>query len=268
MQADASYLRGLDLLCKVEGASQPVTLGALDDIAPDLAAMAVRFVYGEIYTRPGMALRQRQLATVAALAALGNAEPQLRFHLRGALNVGCTAQEIVEVLVHIAIYAGFPASLNALFAAKIVFEQQGLNPVPVHVPPAASRHDAGWQALQRIDGDAGECVIESLKDIAPDLARFIIEFSFGDIYTRPGLGLIEREIVTVAALAALGTAAPQLKVHAHGLLNVGGTREQLVETIIQIVAYAGFPAAINAALIAKQVLAERQDVQPQKGIQS
>ncbi|HEX4508825.1 MAG TPA: carboxymuconolactone decarboxylase family protein [Burkholderiaceae bacterium] len=258
MQADASYLRGLDVLRQVEGTAQPATLGALDDVAPDLARLAERFVYGEIYSRPGLALRERQMVTVAALAALGNAAPQLRFHLRGALNVGCTPTEVVEALVHIAIYAGFPASLNALLAAKDVFAQQGLKFEPAEVPPAASRHAAGWQALQRIDGHAGERVIESLKDIAPDLARFVIEFSFGDIYTRPGLGLVEREIVTVAALAALGTATPQLKVHVHGLLNVGGTREQLVEIVLQISAYAGFPAAINAALAAKEVLAERQ----------
>lgn len=258
MQADVSYLRGLDKLREVEGAPQAATLSVLDDIAPDLAAMAVRFVYGEIYPRPGLTLGERQLVTVAALAALGNAAPQLHFHLRGALNVGCQPQEIVEALVHISIYAGFPASLNALFAAKEVFSQAGLKPDPVRIPSAPSRYNAGWEALQLIDGHAGERVIEALKDIAPDLARFIVEFSFGDIYTRPGLGLIEREILTVAALAALGTATPQLKIHVHGLLNVGGTREQLVETIIQIVAYAGFPAAINAALIAKEALAERQ----------
>lgn len=109
-----------------------------------------------------------------------------------------------------------------------------------------------------IDGHAGEQVIASLADLAPDLARFIIEFAFGDVYTRVGLNLVQRELVTVAALAAMGTAAAQLKVHMHGLLNVGGTRDQLVEVLIHVAAYAGFPAAINAMLIAQEVLAERE----------
>jgi 4-carboxymuconolactone decarboxylase len=248
----------MDNLRRVEGMPQPQTLNALNDIAPDLADMAVGFVYGEIYTRPGLALRERQLATVAALAALGNAAPQLKFHLAGALNVGCTPTEVVEAMVHVAIYAGFPASLNALAATRDVFLAKGTEHEPQWVNPSASRYEDGWKTLQHIDGHAGERVIASLRDIAPDLGRFIIEFSFGDIYTRPGLGLIEREIVTIAALTALGTGAPQLKVHVHGLLNVGGTREQAVETVLQMAAYAGFPAAINGMLCVKDVLAERQ----------
>jgi 4-carboxymuconolactone decarboxylase len=245
-------------LCQVEGTPTPSTLNALDEVAPDLADLAIRFVYGEIYSRDGLNLRERQLATVAALAALGNATPQLRFHLSGALNVGCTPTEVIEALIHLTIYAGFPASLNGLFVAKDVFNQKGIKSVPVQVPPSTSRYEKGWEALQRIDGHAGERVIESLRELAPDLARFIIEFSFGDIYTRPGLGLIEREIVTVAALTALGTATPQLKVHINGLLNVGGTQDQLVETVIHLAAYAGFPASINAMLAIKEVLIERK----------
>ena len=97
-----------------------------------------------------------------------------------------------------------------------------------------------------------------MTDRVLDLGRFIIEFGFGDIYTRPGLSLVQRELITVAALAALGTAAPQLKVHVHGFLNVGGTCDQLVEALIHIAAYAGFPAAINAMLAAREILAERE----------
>ena len=104
---------------------------------------------------------------------------------------------------------------------------------------------------------AGEQVIASLGDIAPDLGRFIIEFAFGDVYRRPGLDLFSRELITVAALAAMGSATPQLKVHMHGFLNVGGTIRQLVETVIHLSAYAGFPRAINAAMAAKDVLADR-----------
>lgn len=257
MYDDPRYQEGLATLRQVEGAPQPQALDALNDIAPDLAAMAVSFVYGELYTRPGLTLRERQLATIGALAALGNATPQLKFHLAGALNVGCTPTEVVEALVQIALYAGFPASLNAVFAARDVFEARGIVPAPQVVAASSSRYDDGLGALRHIDGAAGERVIAALQDIAPDLGRFIIEFGFGDIYTRPGLGLVEREIVTIAALAALGTAPAQLHVHVHGLLNVGGTRTQAVETVMQMAAYAGFPAALNAMACVKEVLAQR-----------
>ena len=119
------------------------------------------------------------------------------------------------------------------------------------------RYARGWTKLKEVDGQAGERVVEALGDVAPDLARYTIEFPFGDVYSRPGLGLREREIATIAALAALGNATPQLKVHIHGGLNCGLTRAEIVEVCIQMAVYAGFPAAINAALAAKEVFAER-----------
>lgn len=121
----------------------------------------------------------------------------------------------------------------------------------------SSRYSRGWEKLREIDGQAGERVIASLSDIAPDFAKYLIEFTFGDIYSRPQLDLKAREIGVVAALTALGNAAPQLKVHIHGALNVGCRREEVVEIIMQMAVYAGFPAALNGLLAAKEVFAER-----------
>ena len=118
------------------------------------------------------------------------------------------------------------------------------------------RYERGWEKLKEIDGEAGERVVESLESIAPDLARYMIEFPFGDIYSRPGLDLKSREIATVAALTALGNAEPQLKAHIHGALNVGCTRKEIIEIIIQMVVYAGFPAALRAMSAAKAVFQE------------
>ena len=118
------------------------------------------------------------------------------------------------------------------------------------------RYLRGWAKLREVDGEAGEKVIESLRDIAPDFARLIIEFPFGDIYSRPGLDLKARELAVVAALTAMGNAAPQLKVHIHGALNVGCTRQEIVEVMMQMAVYAGFPAALNGLFAAKEVFAE------------
>lgn len=121
------------------------------------------------------------------------------------------------------------------------------------------RYQRGWEKLKEVDGEAGERVVDSLKDIAPDFARLLIEFPFGDIYSRPGLDLKSREIAVVAALTALGNAVPQLKVHIHGALNVGCTRQEVVEVIMQMAVYAGFPAALNGLFAAKDVFKERDD---------
>jgi 4-carboxymuconolactone decarboxylase len=132
--------------------------------------------------------------------------------------------------------------------------------IPSPSSPESSRYDRGWAKLREIDGQAGERVVASLADIAPDFARYLIEFPFGDIYSRPQLDLRAREIGVVAALTALGNAAPQLKVHIHGALNVGCSREEVVEIIMQMAVYAGFPAALNGLSAAKEVFAERDAV--------
>jgi 4-carboxymuconolactone decarboxylase len=124
-------------------------------------------------------------------------------------------------------------------------------------PGANARYDRGWEKLREIDGMAGQRVIDSLADIAPDFARYLIEFPFGDIYSRPQLDLKSREIGVVAALTAMGSSAPQLKVHIHGALNVGCSREEVVEIIMQMAVYAGFPAALNGLFAAKEIFAER-----------
>lgn len=118
------------------------------------------------------------------------------------------------------------------------------------------RYARGLAKLQEIDGQAGEKVVASLAGIAPDFARYLIEFPFGDIYSRSGLDLRSREIAVVAALTALGNAAPQLKVHIQGALNVGVSRQEVVETIMQMAVYAGFPAALNGLFAAQEVFAE------------
>lgn len=77
-------------------------------------------------SRPEVDLKTRELATVAALTAMGTAAPQLKVHINGALNVGCSPQEIIEIIFQMSLYAGFPAALNGLFAAKEIFDERGL----------------------------------------------------------------------------------------------------------------------------------------------
>lgn len=124
--------------------------------------------------------------------------------------------------------------------------------------PGESRLDRGRRALAAIDGNAGQAVVDALADIAPDFATYLLEFPFGDIYSRPGLSLRDREIATIAALAAMGTAAPQLKVHIEAGLNVGLTEAEIGEILMQMAVYAGFPAALNGLFAARAVFSERK----------
>ena len=121
----------------------------------------------------------------------------------------------------------------------------------------SERYTTGLEMLQRVDGKGGDAVVASLQAIAPDFARYLIEFPFGDIYARPGLDLRSREIATIAALTALGNTAPQLKVHIAAGLHVGLSQEEILEVIMQMAVYAGFPAALNGLFAAKEVFAAR-----------
>lgn len=122
---------------------------------------------------------------------------------------------------------------------------------------SSERYQQGWQVLSALNQPAAEQLLTMLQDVAPDLGRFVVEFPFGDIYSRPGLEAQSRSLVTIASLVTLGHALPQLKSHIDGALNVGCTKEQIVEVIMQMAVYAGFPAALNGMIVAKEVFAER-----------
>jgi 4-carboxymuconolactone decarboxylase len=124
-QPDERFARGWETVGKINAAARDRQMAALNAIAPDFARWIVEAGYGDILSRPGLGLREREIATLAALTALGNAPAQLKAHIEGALNVGLTREEIVEVIVQMAIYAGAPAAINALAVAREVFEPQG-----------------------------------------------------------------------------------------------------------------------------------------------
>lgn len=259
-----TFDQGLTLIQQMGGQERPAVLDLFASIGEaTFGEQCVEFVYGNVYHRPGLSLPERQLATIGALTALGYAASQLKFHATAAINLGCARQQVIEAVIQVSSFAGFPAVLNALMAVKEAFA--GI--VDAETPRESTdeprwsdiddRYERGLAAMTEIDGEAGKKVADALQDVAPDLARYIIEFTFGEIYPRPQLSLKHREIVTIAACAALGSATPQLKVHVNGLLNVGGSQREVVETLLHLAFYIGFPAVLNAICVARDVFAER-----------
>jgi 4-carboxymuconolactone decarboxylase len=122
---------------------------------------------------------------------------------------------------------------------------------------ADDRFAHGWETVNRINAEGAQRQWEALGAIAPDFARWIVESAYSDVLGRPQLALRDREIATLAALAALGNAPTQLRAHIEGALNVGLTREEIVEVLMQMAIYAGVPAAINALEIAGEVFEAR-----------
>ena len=118
------------------------------------------------------------------------------------------------------------------------------------------RYEKGSKILEEIQKRKIEEIFEAIDDVAPDLSRFVVEFPYSEIYTREEVDLKTRELCTVSALTAIGT-IPQLKEHINAELNFGNSPTEILEIIIQMSAYAGFPKAINGVVAAKEVFIER-----------
>lgn len=251
------YSRGVSALNALAPASSQAVQEALSDIAPDMGRFILEFAYGDIFTRPGLDPNLRQTATIAALTALGNAAPQLRFHVEAGMSVGLSPQAIVEIIYVTTVFSGFPAGINAINAAREVFTSKGVEmPFPALVHHKEERRERGLAALGMTSKTSGRQVLDSLADIAPDFAAFILDFAYGDVISRDLLTAIQKETAMIAAAAARGTMAPQLAVHIKAALIVGMSREAIVEVLIQMAVYAGFPAAINGLLVAREVFRE------------
>jgi 4-carboxymuconolactone decarboxylase len=119
----------MKLLTSIDGDAGQQVINSLADISPELGHQVVAWAYGDIYNRPVLRPRDRQLITLGMLTALGGCEPQLEVHIKAALNVGLTPEEIVEALLHSSVYCGMPKALNATFAAKRVFTDRDLLPI-------------------------------------------------------------------------------------------------------------------------------------------
>lgn len=118
------------------------------------------------------------------------------------------------------------------------------------------RFDRGVAAIDALGGGY-EAIFAPMADIAPDLSRFVAEFAFGDVYSRPGLAPKDRQLLTIAALIALGGVESQLKFHIGAALNIGVEPKSVVETILHCLPYVGFPRTVNAMRLAKEVMADR-----------
>lgn len=115
---------GLEQLQKIDGVGGENVIKALEDIAPDVGRYIIEFAFGDIYPRKALSLREREMITITALLTAGACEPQLEVHINGSLNVGLSAEEIIEAFIQCIPYVGFPKALNAIFVAKRIFAER------------------------------------------------------------------------------------------------------------------------------------------------
>lgn len=215
---------------------------------PDLIAMKERLVYGEIVERGTLNDHQRMLVTLVALAASRTLE-EMKIQTEAALRVGLSPVEIKEALYQCAPYIGFPGTESALRLVNEAFVEKGI-PLPVESQATVteeSRFRDGLTAQKAIFGDS----IDKMHASAPEgqkdiMVNCLSAFCFGDFYTRKGLDLKTRELLTFSIVSALGGCEAQVKAHVQGNANMGNTRQNLIDALAQMLPYIGFPRTLNA----------------------
>ena len=221
---------------------------------PGLRHYTREAIFGSVWARPGLDIRYRMLTTLSVLSSLQYLS-QLQTYVHSALNMDMSAEEIQEALIHCSIYAGFPTAVNALEVAHEAFRQRGIEVPQTEVPEVSLEEleTRGRELRQKLIGvqDQGGYV-DAMTDLAPDLRQITLQFSFGEIYFRPGLDLKSRVVCATAALTALRADA-QLRNFLQAGPRVGFSKEEIVELLMHTGGYAGYPAALNAISIAAEV---------------
>jgi 4-carboxymuconolactone decarboxylase len=230
----------------------------LDRIAPDFLEWRKHTLDFEIFGALHLEPRLAHLASAAMLAARGKVGSSFDGHIVSALAAGATDSDIVEMVIQLSVYCGFPAALNAAGRAANVLaaserSQANTQKRVDDTKDDEKRFKRGAATLVATSGGSGADVVDSFKDIAPGLGRLIVAHCYGDIFSRSALDPKGRELGAISALAAQGTVAAErpLAVHIDAALNLGATREEIVETLFNIIPYAGYPLIEKALLIAQ-----------------
>ncbi|WP_422348985.1 carboxymuconolactone decarboxylase family protein [Flagellimonas sp.] len=252
-----SYLLGVANLKKIDRDVGEEVIENLSEISPELSQMIVSYVFGEIYERPTIDLRTKEIAIVSSLIALDK-KPQLKVHLNAALNVGLSISELHEIIIQMSVYCGFPSAVEAAKTYKEVLDQRRLGGkidevgVKGKSTPEEEKLNKGKEILQELGVVSPESLEKAFQDVSPDFLNYVFQFGFGEVVSRSGLGLREREIATIAALTALGV-KDALKFHIQGALNLGISKAEIAEVLITSSVFCGFPKATTGIMILKEL---------------
>jgi 4-carboxymuconolactone decarboxylase len=256
--SEQRFARGMEVLRKVGGEGFDIPIKRLAEVSPDLARFTVEYPYGDVISRPGLELRLRQITTVSSLIAEGSVQPQLKYHMTGFLNVGGQPRELVEILFVAAAVLGFPAAIDAIGVVRNVFKDkkisfEALAPIG---DDGTARYQRGLAALTALTNGDAERATKSLQAVSPELARWTVEFAYGDLLSREGLDARAKQIAIISMLATVGNREESLRFNIEAALNRGVKREEIVEALIQLSIYAGFPASLNAFTLANGIFKE------------
>lgn len=220
----------------------------------DLESIFNNFLYGEVYNYGTLEPKLRELVTLVSLTASQGTD-MIKPHVETALNIGVSPIEIKEALYQCSPYVGYPRVFAALEKANEVFKEKNIS-LPIESQSTvteSTRFDKGLETQVSIFGDA---ILAAHSNAAPNqkhIQNFLSANCFGDFYTRKGLDLKTRELLTFIMIISLGGAEPQAIAHANANIKMGNSKDMLLEAVTQCLPYIGYPRTLNAITIINNI---------------
>ena len=219
-------------------------------VAPRVAAYTETLLEAEIWQRDGLSTRDKAMLTCAVAIALGTSQDFPK-EARRALDSGLTARELSEIITQLAVYCGWPAARDAIRGLEPVYDEYGIDIEDVApLERSALDADADMEARRKI------VLAESIGVVSPPLAHYSNDLLFGDLWLHPELEPRDRSLVTLAAIWAMGL-EPLLDYQFARALDNGVTPDDISNALVHCAFYIGWPRAMGAAMVARQVLEER-----------
>lgn len=219
---------------------------------PELESIMNNFLYGEVYNYATLDPKLRELVTLVSLTAAQGYD-MIKDHIEIALNVGVSPIEIKEALYQCAPYVGFSRVFASLEKANEIFKEKNITTKSQSTVTEETRFNKGLETQVSIFGNA---ILEAYSNAAPNqkhIQNFLSANCFGDFYTRTGLDLKTRELLTFIMIISLGGAEPQAIAHANANISIGNTKDMMLEAVTQCIPYIGYPRTLNAITIINNI---------------
>ena len=233
----------------------PLPNPMMQKIAPDLAHIIGEACFGSLWTRPGLTIEQRSLATISVITVLRR-DDNLKGHIESGLAVGLSAEQIVEVMIQLIFYTGAPIANTALRVAYDVFQEKGIEVEPYKAFDPTEDSDQlyrrGVATRDEVMGNLGSEGFGNPDEVDKDWDRYLLEYLWGSVWTRPGLDLKSRCICTLTALTVVGT-DQAIRDYVGAGIRVGLSESQLRELFYHLTFYTGFPIARRCSELAREV---------------
>ena len=214
---------------------------------PELIEVFDNFAFDEVLSYGNLDTRTRLMVILGSMIA-SQALGEYKVMLVGALNVGVTPIEVKEIVYQAVPYVGIAKVFDFIHATNEILERRGIK-LPLEGQSTTSpetRFEKGLALQKEIFGDMIDTMYQESPANQLHIQKYLSANCFGDYYTRKGLDIKTRELLTFSMILSLGGCEPQLKGHIQGNLNVGNDKEVLLSVVTQLLPYVGYPRTLNA----------------------